>query len=169
MDPPSGEVASVSNVVVPALPEIDETVTSCCICFVPDAYTDEDDPVLICEGCDVNVHMSCYGLAGRAVPKGDWFCELCRAGLQELLPGRVRILADLSVKLPAGAWFGCLFAPARVRGSVQSASARDTRLGVARLLLCADTKLESLKAPLHSFRARQQCPVCPVPSGMLLC
>ena len=23
--------------------------------------------------------MSCYGLAGRAVPKGDWFCPECSA------------------------------------------------------------------------------------------
>jgi hypothetical protein len=167
MDPPSAEAAGI-----PALSAaesvVDETVTSCCICFVPDAFTDEDDPVLICEGCDINVHMSCYGLAGRAVPKGDWFCELCRAGLQEALPGRMRIAADLSVKLPAGA-LQFIFAPACcmiLHAWYYVIQTHGRGLGGVPLLLCADTNIESLKEPLRTFRSRYQCPVCPMPSGM---
>jgi len=86
--------------------EEEDLVVSCCVCCVPDEYTDPDDPVLICEGCEINVHQSCYGMAGRALPEGDWYCELCRAGLAVIVGAeRVRVADDLSVSLPAGPSF----------------------------------------------------------------
>jgi hypothetical protein len=82
----------------------EDLVVSCCVCCVPDEYTDPDDPVLICEGCEINVHQSCYGMAGRALPEGDWYCELCRAGLAAVLGvDRVTVAEDQSVSLPSGA------------------------------------------------------------------
>jgi len=35
------------------------------------------DEVLLCDGCDSEVHLACAGLS--RVPLGDWFCRVCRA------------------------------------------------------------------------------------------
>ena len=32
--------------------------------------------VLLCEGCEDEVHLACRALA--AVPDGDWFCRTCQ-------------------------------------------------------------------------------------------
>lgn len=40
-------------------------------------YDSPDDPLLLCDGCDVPVHLSCEGLT--EVPSGDWFCATCQA------------------------------------------------------------------------------------------
>ena len=34
-----------------------------------------DDEIVFCDGCDIQVHLSCYGLT--KVPKGDWHCVGC--------------------------------------------------------------------------------------------
>lgn len=34
----------------------------------------EDDPIVACDGCDVAVHQSCYGIT--RLPDGDWFCAV---------------------------------------------------------------------------------------------
>lgn len=31
--------------------------------------------ILLCDGCDVGVHLECHGLS--CVPIGDWYCEVC--------------------------------------------------------------------------------------------
>ena len=52
----------------------DET---CCVCG-QDAG-DEDDELVFCDGsdCNVIVHQTCYGI--KALPEGDWFCDVCLA------------------------------------------------------------------------------------------
>ena len=39
----------------------------------------EDDEIIFCDGCDVQVHLSCYGL--KRVPKGKWLCQGCADGV----------------------------------------------------------------------------------------
>ena len=39
----------------------------------------EDDEIVFCDGCDVQVHLSCYGL--KNVPKGKWLCQGCADGV----------------------------------------------------------------------------------------
>ena len=43
----------------------------CDICG--DGVSYDDNPILMCDGCDVAVHIDCYGVSG--VPEGDWFCD----------------------------------------------------------------------------------------------
>ena len=51
----------------------DEEFCSAC----GDGDADDDDPILLCDGCNVAVHRTCYRLT--AVPDGDWFCDVCVA------------------------------------------------------------------------------------------
>lgn len=36
---------------------------------------EEDDEIIFCDGCNVGVHQSCYGL--DSVPHDDWLCHAC--------------------------------------------------------------------------------------------
>jgi len=47
----------------------------CAVCCEPDG--DEDDQIILCDGCDVAVHQICYGVS--VVPQGSWFCDKCTA------------------------------------------------------------------------------------------
>ena len=54
------------------------TTDDCCsVCFFP--HSPADNPILYCDGCNQTVHVHCQGL--DAVPKGDFFCDRCAAGL----------------------------------------------------------------------------------------
>ncbi|PHT43734.1 hypothetical protein CQW23_17759 [Capsicum baccatum] len=48
----------------------------CAICNSTDG--EPSDPIVLCDGCDLMVHTSCYGhpLANE-IPEGDWFCSVC--------------------------------------------------------------------------------------------
>lgn len=37
---------------------------------------DKEDKIVYCDGCDVKVHQSCYGI--ETIPKGKWFCHRCQ-------------------------------------------------------------------------------------------
>ena len=50
----------------------------CMVCF--DGSSTENNEIVFCDGCNVAVHQSCYGLA--EVPEGDFYCEKC-VGLME--------------------------------------------------------------------------------------
>ena len=52
---------------------------ACCVCF--DLESDEDNPIVFCEGCNIGVHKICYGMPN--VPDADWFCDRCAAGKQK--------------------------------------------------------------------------------------
>ena len=53
--------------------DLKEIKEYCGVCFDGESY--EEDPIIFCEGCDVAVHLACYGL--RKVPEGDWMCRAC--------------------------------------------------------------------------------------------
>ncbi|VDK83417.1 unnamed protein product [Litomosoides sigmodontis] len=65
-------ISSVASPITSADAEFDENV--CCdICRQPD-YED-DDKIIFCDGCNVGVHQSCYGL--DSVPSDEWLCQKC--------------------------------------------------------------------------------------------
>ncbi|VDK57615.1 unnamed protein product [Anisakis simplex] len=56
----------------PMQAELDEDAY-CDICRQTD-YED-DDEIIFCDGCNLGVHQSCYGL--DSVPKDEWLCNAC--------------------------------------------------------------------------------------------
>ncbi|XP_054814013.1 uncharacterized protein LOC129314560 isoform X2 [Prosopis cineraria] len=57
--------------------EDDEDGIVCAVCQSTDG--DPADPIVLCDGCDLMVHASCYGNPlVKGIPEGDWFCEKCR-------------------------------------------------------------------------------------------
>ncbi|VFQ80764.1 unnamed protein product [Cuscuta campestris] len=55
----------------------DDDGIACAICGSTDG--DPSDPIVICDGCDLMVHTTCYGhpFSTKGVPEGDWFCSQC--------------------------------------------------------------------------------------------
>ncbi len=54
----------------------DEQDDKCCVCGLGDS--DDNNQIVLCDGCDIAVHQACYGI--RDIPEGDWFCALCESG-----------------------------------------------------------------------------------------
>lgn len=49
----------------------------CAVCQSTDG--DPSDPIVLCDGCDLMVHVSCYGSPlTQGIPDGDWFCAQCK-------------------------------------------------------------------------------------------
>ncbi|KAF8409169.1 hypothetical protein HHK36_005243 [Tetracentron sinense] len=56
--------------------EEDDDGIVCNICQSTDG--DPSDPIVLCDGCDLMVHTTCYGNPLiRGIPEGDWFCSRC--------------------------------------------------------------------------------------------
>lgn len=56
--------------------EDDEDGIVCAICQSTDG--DPIDPIVLCDGCDLMVHTTCYGNPLiKGIPEGDWFCHQC--------------------------------------------------------------------------------------------
>jgi hypothetical protein len=59
--------------------EVDDTVSQddddvpCAACGERD--WDEENPILLCDGCDTPIHRHCQDLG--KIPEGDWFCDVC--------------------------------------------------------------------------------------------
>ncbi|KAL3636944.1 hypothetical protein CASFOL_019243 [Castilleja foliolosa] len=49
----------------------------CSVCGSTDG--DPTDPIVLCDGCDLMVHTTCYGhpFTNTGIPEGDWFCAQC--------------------------------------------------------------------------------------------
>ena len=66
-----------------------ETV-QCCYC----GLDDDDDKMLLCDGCDAGFHIYCLNPPLERVPECDWFCDACRReqeGMgQQSDPGRAK-------------------------------------------------------------------------------
>uniref|UniRef100_A0A914CNC1 Uncharacterized protein n=1 Tax=Acrobeloides nanus TaxID=290746 RepID=A0A914CNC1_9BILA len=56
----------------PCKGEIDDD-TACDVCRSPEC--EQDDPIVFCDGCNVGVHQSCYGIL--QLPEGEWLCKAC--------------------------------------------------------------------------------------------
>lgn len=37
--------------------------------------SDSHDPIVFCEGCELAVHQSCFGIT--VLPKKGWYCKVC--------------------------------------------------------------------------------------------
>jgi len=48
--------------------------------------------VLLCEGCEDEVHLACRALA--AVPDGDWFCRTCQPPASAKAAARVQAATE---------------------------------------------------------------------------
>ena len=51
--------------------------TRCDVCLGTESYP--LDEIVFCDGCEVGVHQSCYGIAN--IPSGEWHCDVCSANL----------------------------------------------------------------------------------------
>ncbi|KAL3849346.1 hypothetical protein ACJIZ3_011228 [Penstemon smallii] len=50
----------------------------CSVCQSTDG--DPTDPIVLCDGCDLMAHATCYGHPfTNGIPQGDWFCDQCLA------------------------------------------------------------------------------------------
>lgn len=38
---------------------------------------DDDEHLLLCDGCDRGCHLYCHRPKMTEVPEGDWFCSVC--------------------------------------------------------------------------------------------
>nr|PIM01532.1 PHD-finger domain-containing protein [Toxoplasma gondii COUG] len=54
--------------------DLDDDGTRCDICGNYDSLPGHDE-MLLCDGCDVAVHQTCYYV--KTVPKADWYCQYC--------------------------------------------------------------------------------------------
>lgn len=56
--------------------DVDDDGIVCAVCESTDG--DPTDPIVLCDGCDLMVHASCYGHPfTKGIPEGDWFCAQC--------------------------------------------------------------------------------------------
>lgn len=56
-------------------------VQTCLVC----RKGDNDEFLLLCDGCDRGCHIYCHRPKMEAVPEGDWFCAVCLAQVRPLL------------------------------------------------------------------------------------
>ncbi|XP_044507771.1 protein Jade-1-like [Mangifera indica] len=62
--------------------EDDDDGIVCAICQSTDG--DSKDPIVLCDGCDLMVHTTCYGNPlVKNIPEGDWFCAQCLASKEK--------------------------------------------------------------------------------------
>ena len=58
---------------LPGMQLVEDENSACDICREEESF--DDDPIIFCDGCNVPVHIQCYGIKG-GVPTGDWFCDV---------------------------------------------------------------------------------------------
>jgi len=78
----AASAADASPSPVPAASEGDMSSSGaaddcCSVCFF--SQSPAANPILYCDGCNQTVHLQCQGL--DAVPKGEFYCDRCAAGL----------------------------------------------------------------------------------------
>ena len=47
---------------------------------------DDDEKMLLCDGCDCGFHIFCLKPPMKKIPEGDddWFCKPCKAGVERM-------------------------------------------------------------------------------------
>lgn len=63
-----------------AYPASTTLVQTCLVC----RKGDNDEFLLLCDGCDRGCHIYCHRPKMEAVPEGDWFCAVCLAQVRLL-------------------------------------------------------------------------------------
>jgi hypothetical protein len=56
------------------VPPASEDDVPCCICN--DGDCDKNNMIVFCDGCNIAVHQSCYGIC--SIPSGSWLCDRCK-------------------------------------------------------------------------------------------
>ncbi|XP_047951127.1 bromodomain-containing protein 1 [Salvia hispanica] len=73
LNPPSDEDSA--QIKLNAGEDADDGIV-CAVCDSTDG--DPADPIVLCDGCDLMVHATCYGHPFTAgIPDGDWYCAQC--------------------------------------------------------------------------------------------
>jgi hypothetical protein len=62
-----------AGIPLPGDPEAAGDDAVCCVCYCGESL--DDNQIVFCEGCNMAVHQSCYGI--KNIPDGDWFCDSC--------------------------------------------------------------------------------------------
>ncbi|KAK2960999.1 putative Fanconi anemia group M protein [Blattamonas nauphoetae] len=65
--------------------QIAEDDQTCTVCGVFEAS--DEDPIVYCDGCQVAVHCSCYGIRADELEADSWYCRPCRNKDNARLPG----------------------------------------------------------------------------------
>ncbi|KAF4740118.1 nuA3 HAT complex component nto1, partial [Perkinsus olseni] len=60
---------------VPGPPDGQEAEVDLCCSICGDGDVDDDNAILICDGCHFAAHQKCYGVS--AIPEQEWFCRTC--------------------------------------------------------------------------------------------
>lgn len=59
---------------------IEDDPTHCEIC----GSTDNEDRMLLCDGCDLGFHLYCFTPPLNSVPTGYWYCNDCDDSVSEI-------------------------------------------------------------------------------------
>lgn len=102
----------------------------CSICG--DGDYEDDDPIVICEGCELGAHTKCYGIP--SVPEGAWLCDMCQ------------VFGSQAAKtLP------CVLCPVKGGLLKRTAHCNDGSLGLEHYPKFEETQAESPQNPKHMW------------------